>query len=86
MPGASADAILFMGPMYHIVEYEERLRAIRECSRLLKPGGKLFTAAITRYATILWATTPRLGDIVFTVATSFVSRTPVRGNTSSKDR
>ena len=53
----SADAILLMGPLYHIVAREERLAALRECFRLLKPGGKLFAAAITRYATTLWAMT-----------------------------
>ena len=52
-PDESADAILFFGPMYHIVEYEERQLALREALRLLKPGGLLFTAAITRYATTL---------------------------------
>ncbi|MDD4796570.1 MAG: class I SAM-dependent methyltransferase, partial [Eubacteriales bacterium] len=53
----SADAVLLMGPLYHIVERQERLSALRECRRLLKPGGLLFTAAITRYATTLWALT-----------------------------
>lgn len=54
---ASADAILLMGPMYHILERTERLRALAECARLLKPGGLLLTAAITPYATMLWAAT-----------------------------
>lgn len=53
----SADAILFMGPLYHIVEKSERLLAIKECYRLLKKSGVLFSAAITPYATLLWATT-----------------------------
>ncbi len=53
----SADAILLFGPLYHITEYEERQLALEECYRLLKPGGLLFTAAITRYATTLWAIT-----------------------------
>lgn len=53
----SADAILFMGPLYHIVEKGERLLALKECSRLLKRSGVLFSAAITPYATLLWATT-----------------------------
>ena len=57
VPDSSADAILFMGPMYHIVEKEERRKALAECFRALKPGGLLFTAAITRYATLLWAST-----------------------------
>lgn len=56
-PEKSADAILLMGPLYHIIGREERLCAIRESRRLLKAGGILFTAAITPYATLLWATT-----------------------------
>lgn len=55
MPDSSADAIFLFGPMYHIVEHDERQLALKECDRLLKPGGLLFTAAITRYATTLWA-------------------------------
>lgn len=56
-PDESADAILLMGPLYHIPERAERIAAVRESLRLLKPGGLLFTAAITPYATMLWATT-----------------------------
>ena len=53
----SADAILLLGPLYHIISAEERRLCLLECSRLLKPQGILFTAAITRYATTLWALT-----------------------------
>ena len=53
----SADAALLFGPLYHIVEKQERQLALEECRRLLKPGGILFAAGITRYATLLWATT-----------------------------
>jgi len=56
-PPESADAILLFGPLYHIVEYNERQLCLGECYRLLKQGGMLYTAAITRYATLLWATT-----------------------------
>lgn len=56
-PDASADAVLLMGPLYHILEKEGRIRAVKESLRLLKPNGRLFTAAITPYATMLWATT-----------------------------
>ncbi|MBQ8555513.1 MAG: methyltransferase domain-containing protein [Clostridia bacterium] len=52
-PDASADAILLFGPLYHIVDREERALCLRECRRLLRPGGKLFTANITCYATAL---------------------------------
>lgn len=57
MPDASADAILLFGPMYHIADDSDRQLALKECYRLLKPNGLLFTAAITRYATTLWAVT-----------------------------
>jgi len=55
-PDASADTVLCMGPLYHIIEENGRLAALKECRRLLRPGGWLFAAAITPYATLLWAT------------------------------
>lgn len=56
-PDGSADAILLFGPLYHIVEREERHLTLLECRRLLRDGGLLFCAAITRYSTTLWAVT-----------------------------
>ena len=56
-PDQSTDAILFMGPLYHIVESDERLAALREAKRLLRPGGTIFAAAVTPHAMLLWATT-----------------------------
>ena len=50
---ASADAILLMGPLYSITEYEERILAIRESRRLLKDGGLLFAAALTPYSVLV---------------------------------
>lgn len=52
-PSASADAILLFGPLYHIVDSAERAKCLAESRRLLKPGGKLFTANITCFATAL---------------------------------
>lgn len=52
-PDASADAILLMGPLYSITEYEERILAIRESRRLLKDGGLLFAAALTPYSVLV---------------------------------
>ena len=52
-PDASADAILLMGPLYSITEYEERILAIRESRRLLKDGGVLFAAALTPYSVLI---------------------------------
>ena len=50
---STADAILLFGPLYHLTERAERDRCLAECMRLLKPGGKLFTANITCFSTAL---------------------------------
>lgn len=52
-PNNSADAILLMGPLYSITEYEERILAIKEAHRLLKDGGILFSAALTPYSVLI---------------------------------
>ncbi len=49
----SADAVLLLGPLYSITEYEERILAISESHRLLKDNGILFTAALTPYGGLL---------------------------------
>jgi len=53
----SADAVLLMGPLYHITEYDERIKAIEESKRLLRDGGVLFAAALTPYSVLLHCTT-----------------------------
>ena len=49
----SADAVLFMGPLYHITDHDERIKAVRECFRVLKKGGKLYTASLTPFSCLL---------------------------------
>ncbi len=49
---ASFDAVLLMGPLYHLVEPALRLKAVREAIRVLRPGGVLFAAFISRYAVL----------------------------------
>jgi S-adenosylmethionine-dependent methyltransferase len=44
------DAVLLMGPLYHLLEEFERRQALAEAWRVLKPGGPLFAAFIARYA------------------------------------
>jgi ubiquinone/menaquinone biosynthesis C-methylase UbiE len=52
-PDASADAILFLGPLYHLTDRADRLVALKEAHRLLKPGGRIFAASISRFASLL---------------------------------
>ncbi len=50
MKAESYDAALLMGPLYHLLEEEDRRRAVYEALRTLRPGGLLFAAFITRFA------------------------------------
>jgi ubiquinone/menaquinone biosynthesis C-methylase UbiE len=48
----SADAVLLLGPLYHLADREERIAALREARRVLRPGGLLWGAAISRFASL----------------------------------
>ena len=50
---ASADAVLLLGPLYHLVEKEDRLACLREAHRVLCDGGILWGAGISRFASLL---------------------------------
>jgi SAM-dependent methyltransferase len=43
-----ADAVLLLGPLYCLLRSEERLDALREALRVLRPGGVLAAAAMGR--------------------------------------
>ena len=49
---ASFDAILLLGPLYHLTEREDRLTALSEARRVVKPEGPVFAAAISRFASL----------------------------------
>jgi SAM-dependent methyltransferase len=49
-----ADAIIMHGPLYHLSDRENRLCAIAEARRILRPGGLLLAFAITRYAGLIY--------------------------------
>jgi ubiquinone/menaquinone biosynthesis C-methylase UbiE len=49
----SADAVLMLGPLYHLTKSADRLTALEEARRVLRPGGVLFAAAVSRFASAL---------------------------------
>lgn len=49
----SADGALLLGPLYHLTERADRLKALREAHRVLRAGGRVFAAAISRFASLM---------------------------------
>jgi len=52
-PDETVDAVLFFGPLYHLTDSRERLKALREALRVLRAGGILLAVAISRFASAL---------------------------------
>jgi ubiquinone/menaquinone biosynthesis C-methylase UbiE len=50
---ASADAVLLLGPLYHLTERAARLQALAEARRVCRQGGVIIAAAISRFASTL---------------------------------
>lgn len=48
-----ADAVLLLGPLYHLTDSTERSFALQEAHRALRPGGVIFAVGISRFAPVL---------------------------------
>jgi len=53
IPTAAAEVVLLLGPLYHLTDAADRVRSLAEACRVLKPGGWLLAAGISRWASAL---------------------------------
>jgi SAM-dependent methyltransferase len=60
---ASFDLVLCMGPMYHLTDEADRAAAIAECARLVRPGGGIVFAYISRMAQCLCVLKEAAGEV-----------------------
>ena len=63
---ASVDAVLLLGPLYHLPDRPDRIEALREARRVLRTNGVVIAAGISRYAGTLdgLALNPTLDPVV----------------------
>ena len=52
-PDASADAVVLLGPLYHLTEKTQRDAGLLEAFRILKPGGVVAAVGISRFSILL---------------------------------
>lgn len=53
LPSATADITLLLGPLYHLIGKEEKVKALTEAKRVTKPGGLIFVAYLMNEYSIL---------------------------------
>jgi ubiquinone/menaquinone biosynthesis C-methylase UbiE len=51
-PAGSVDAVLVLGPLYHLQDRADRVRALEEARRVVRPDGVVAAAAISRFASL----------------------------------
>lgn len=67
----SCDAVLLLGPLYHLQDPADRLTVWQEAQRVVRPGGIVFGAAISRFASLFdglckgYLFEPEFRDIVY---------------------
>jgi ubiquinone/menaquinone biosynthesis C-methylase UbiE len=52
LPDAAFDAVLVLGPLYHLHQREERVASLVGARRVVRPGGLVAAAAISRFASL----------------------------------
>jgi ubiquinone/menaquinone biosynthesis C-methylase UbiE len=81
----SVDAVLLFGPLYHLTESSERLAALTEARRVLRPHGVILVAGISRYAGTLdgLALHPTLEEHIVTIRHRAVADGQYRNDTGN---
>jgi SAM-dependent methyltransferase len=51
-PGDTYDAVLLLGPLYHLTDRADRVTAWREALRVARPGAPVIAATISRFASL----------------------------------
>jgi SAM-dependent methyltransferase len=51
-PDDAFDAALLLGPLYHLTTRADRVRALAQCARVVRPGGIVIAAAVSRFASL----------------------------------
>jgi len=67
LPDASVDAVLLLGPLYHLAARTDRVQALAEARRVGRPGALVVAAAISRWA-------PRLDGVLTSGSTASTRR------------
>lgn len=65
IPDGYADVTLLLGPLYHLIGDDEKLRALNEAKRVTKPGGVIFvTYLMNEYSILSYCfDQDRIGDL-----------------------
>jgi ubiquinone/menaquinone biosynthesis C-methylase UbiE len=51
-PDETFDVALLFGPLYHLTEQSDRILALQEAIRVIRPGGTVAVAAVNRFASL----------------------------------
>lgn len=57
-----ANGVVMLGPLYHLLKRTDRIKALQEAYRVLRPGGILLAGAISRYIPMVKVLTRNLLD------------------------
>jgi len=50
---AGADAVLLLGPLYHLTDASDRVEALAVARRIVRPGGVVVAVGISRFASLI---------------------------------